>query len=321
MPDLTILAVETLTPLQYLGIPVALLGAVFLAVGAQLQHRGVGKVEARALRAAQERAEPLAGVEAMEPLATTAGLSLKQLALLARRPSWLIGTAMLGLAVVLQLTALYLAPITLVQPLGAVALVITAVVNARVSRVTLDAVSIRAIVYCVVGVALFVGVASFTTRSHPVSDGQVITILGILGGVTLVSAVIWGIYRAKFKAIMYILGAGILYGFVATLAKVVIDRIKTGDFEWLTLTCLLGLLIATVLGGVFVQNAYSSGPPDLVIAGLTVVDPIVAVTIGIAVLGEASGAHWSAYLVFLGAGALAVRGVFMLARHHPQSRA
>lgn len=316
LPDLTFLAVESLTPLQYLGIPVALLGAVFLAVGAQLQHRGVGKVEARALAEVQA-----AGVETLEPLAKTAGLSLRQLAHLAARPSWLIGTAMLGLAVVLQLTSLFLAPITLVQPLGAVALVITAVLNARVSRVRLDAVSIRAIAFCVVGVALFVGVAAFTTRSHPVSDTQVWVILGILAVVAVAFAVLFAIYRRRLKAIMYILGAGILYGFVATLAKVVIDRIKTGDFEWLTLAALVALLIGTVLGGYFVQNAYSSGPPDLVIAGLTVVDPIVAVTIGIAVLGEANEAHWSVLLVFLVAGALAVRGVFMLARHHPQSRA
>ena len=36
------------------------------------------------------------------------------------------------------------------------------------------------------------------------------------------------------------------------------------------------------------QTAYSVGSPDLVIAGLTVVDPLVAVAIGIFVLGEAS---------------------------------
>ncbi|QEE61373.1 multidrug DMT transporter permease [Salinibacterium sp. dk2585] len=316
LPDLTSLAVESLTPLQYLGIPVALLGAVFLAVGAQLQHRGVAQVEARA-----QAEEQSAGVEALQPGAKTAGLSLRQLAHLAARPSWLIGTAMLGLAVVLQLTSLYLAPITLVQPLGAVALVITAVLNARVSRVKLDGVSIRAIAFCVVGVALFVGVAAFTTRSHPVSNTQVLVILGILAVVAIAFAVLFVVYRSRLKALMYILGAGILYGFVATLAKVVIDRMKTGDFEWLTFAALIALLIGTVLGGYFVQNAYASGPPDLVIAGLTVVDPIIAVTIGITVLGEASDAHWSVLLVFLVAGALAVRGVFMLAQHHPQSRA
>ena len=114
--------------------------------------------------------------------------------------------------------------------------------------------------------------------------------------------------------------AGVLYGFVATLAKVVLGRIEQGEVEWLTWTCLLGLLLATALGAYFVQNAYATGPPDLVIAGLTVVDPMVAVVIGIVVLGEASQAPLWANGVFIMAGVIAVWGVFMLARNHPQTR-
>jgi len=83
--------------------------------------------------------------------------------------------------------------------------------------------------------------------------------------------------------------------------------------------CLVFLLLGTGLGAVFVQNAYSSGPPDLVIAGLTVIDPIVAVTIAIVILQEAAQAGPLEILAFVGAGAIAVVGVFLLARHHPQT--
>jgi threonine/homoserine efflux transporter RhtA len=82
----------------------------------------------------------------------------------------------------------------------------------------------------------------------------------------------------------------------------------------------LALILATALGAYFVQNAYASGPPDLVIAGLTVVDPMVAVLIGIIVLGEASQAPLWANIVFAVSGAIAVWGVFLLARNHPQTR-
>ena len=109
-----------------------------------------------------------------------------------------------------------------------------------------------------------------------------------------------------------------IYGFVATLAKVVITRIQPGDFEWLTLLCLVALLVAAAVGAYFVQTAYSSGPPDLVIAGLTVVDPMVAVVIGLIVLDEAAGAPLWVYIGFVVAGAIAVWGVFQLARYHPQ---
>jgi len=88
----------------------------------------------------------------------------------------------------------------------------------------------------------------------------------------------------------------------------------------LTLLCLVGLVVAALLGSYFVQSAYSNGPPDLVVAGLTVIDPLVAVSIGIIVLGEASQAPLWAIFAFVVAGAIAIYGVLMLAKNHPQSQ-
>ncbi len=105
---------------------------------------------------------------------------------------------------------------------------------------------------------------------------------------------------------------------MATLAKVIITRIQTGDVDWLTLTCLAALIISAIVGAYFVQTAYSSGPPDLVIAGLTVIDPMVAILIGLIVLNEAAGAPLWVYIAFGIVGAIAVWGVFQLARYHPQ---
>jgi drug/metabolite transporter (DMT)-like permease len=298
----------TLTPLQAVGIPIALTGSIFLALGAQFQHRGVSHVESKS----EGR--------------SSGGLNVGQLLALLRRPSWVVGTLMLGLAVVFQLTSLIFAPILVVQPLGAVALVITSIVNARVSKVKLTRESIRAIAFCIIGVALFVTIATFTAKSKEITERELITVLVLLLVITVLFSLLFAFLRNRFKAIIYIVGAGVLYGFVATLAKVVIDRIHTiiingtQGFEWLTLLCVVALLAATALGGYFVQTAYSSGPPDLVIAGLTVIDPIVAVTIGIIVLGEADGAPWYAVIAFVVAGALAIYGVFQLAKYHPQAQ-
>jgi drug/metabolite transporter (DMT)-like permease len=300
-PDLTDLTDQlTLTPDQALGIPFALVGAVLLSLGAQFQHRGVNKVEDQT------------------PGVTTGGLSVRQLVALLSRPSWVFGTIFLGLAIVFQLISLRLAPLIVVQPLGAIALVITAIVNARVSRVRLDRESIRAIIFCVAGIGLFVTVAAFTAVERPIDERQLITVLVILGVVLAGLGSAFLFFRHRIKAIFYIVAAGMLYGFVATLAKVVINRIVADNFEWLTVVCIAALLLATALGGYFVQSAYSSGPPDLVIAGLTVIDPLVAVLIGVIVLGEAAAAPWYAGILFLVAGALAILGVFQLSKHHPQ---
>jgi drug/metabolite transporter (DMT)-like permease len=300
-PDLTDLAGEiAIDPRQAIGIPLALIGAVFLSLGAQFQHRGVTKVEASTVE-------------------VTGGLNTRQLILLLSRPSWVFGTLMLGMAIAFQLTSLAFAPLIVVQPLGAVALVITAILNARVSRLKLNRASIIAIAMCVGGVGLFVTVAAFTAVDKPVTDANLITILIVLAVVLCAFAAAFVMLRTRFQAIFYIIGAGVLYGFVATLAKVIINRIQNGNFEWLTLVCVAGLLLAAGAGAYFVQNAYSSGPPDLVIAGLTVIDPMIAVGIGIIVLGEASQAPAWAGVLFALAGAVAIWGVFRLAKYHPQS--
>lgn len=287
-------------PSQLLGIPVALVGACFLSVGAQLQHHGVAKVEATAGHA-------------------DGGLSGRQLGRLLARPSWVIGTLLLGLAIVFQLVSLKLSPIILVQPLGVVGLVITSILNARVSGVKLNHQSVIAVTLCVSGVGAFVLLAAVFARDLPVTSRALIVILIILAVVLIAFGTLFWFLRHKFKAIIYIVGAGVLYGFVATLAKVAIDRISNQEWDWLLVACIVALLLAAVLGAYFVQNAYSSGPPDLVIAGLTVIDPLVAVTIGILVLNEAAGAPWWAMVGFALTGAVAILGVFQLAKYHPQS--
>lgn len=287
-------------PSLLIGIPLALIGAVFMSFGAQYQHRGVTKVE------------QLSGG------ASSGGLSPAQLGRLLTRPSWVVGTVMLALAIACQLGALSFAPLIVVQPLGAIALVITTLLNARISGHKPTKRSIRAIVECVGGIFIFVTIAALVATDEPVSNGQLITILVILGAVTVVFGGLWLWLRERMTALFYILGAGVMYGFVATLAKVVISRIQSGDFEWLTVTCLVALLLAAGVGAYFVQSAYSSGPPDLVIAGLTVIDPIVAIIIGLTVLGEAANAPLWAYIGFGVAGVIAVIGVYDLAKNHPQ---
>jgi hypothetical protein len=290
------------------GILIALVGAVFLSLGAQLQHRGVELVEESHGSGAK------------------AGLSVGQLVRLLARPSWVIGTIMLALAILFQLGSLTFAPLIVVQPIGAVALVITAIVNARVTGVKIEGPVLRAIAFCVGGIALFVTVAAFVAEEQVIEEPQLVIILSILGGVIVLLGLTFAFARKRAGALFYIVSAGVLYGFVATLAKVVINRLGNlmagivgGDFEWLTIGCIVALLVAAALGAYFVQTAYSLGSPDLVIAGLTVVDPLIAVAIGIAVLGEASNADLWVIPVWALAGAIAIFGVFQLAKHHPQT--
>lgn len=292
---------STLNVRQFWGIPVALVGAVLLSFGAQYQSRGLNKVEL------------LTGKSA------SAGLSWKHILSLLKRPSWVVGTSFLGLATAFQLVSLSLSPLIVVQPIGVVALIVTAVLNSKYSGVTLGFKAKNAIAMSVIGITAFVVIAAFAARDRTVTDAKLTTILILFGIVLVLTMAMYFLLRSKAIALMYIIGSGVLYGFVATFAKTVIGRFQQDQFDTLTWISVAALLVGAVLGMIFVQNAYSSGPPDLVVAGLTVIDPLVAVIIGIAILGEANSASVLEITGFIVTGIVAMVGVINLAKYHPQT--
>lgn len=283
---------------RILAIVLAITGAVFLSIGAQFQNDAVVGAQGGPIK--------------------KGGLNIKQLVGLLARPRWLIGTIFLGLAIVFQLGALSLAPLIVVQPIGAIALIITSILNARIYRIKLTAQTLLSIGLTILGVGTFVAFAAGSAIQTRMSDEKLLQVVGILLALLGVFGVLFYLSKGNVGPLNYIFGAGVIYGFVASLAKVVLVRIEQGDYNWLTLLAIVALIAATVLGGWFVQNAYASGPPDLVIAGLTVVDPAVAVAIAIVILGEASEAGLLQILGFIGSGMVAAVGVLLLARVHPQ---
>lgn len=286
--------VPALSSYHWLGIPIALAGAVLLALGTLFQHKAVedqGEAPGR-------RAGSMGG---------------GRLQALLGKPRWLLGTAMLGAAILLQLTSLRFSPLIVVQPIGAIALVVTTVATARMTRRSPGRRALTSVALCVGGVGMFVAVAAVSAQDVEISDRHLVTILVLLGVVLAALGTGYGLSRRRWGAIVFTGGAGILFGFVAALAKTVIARLFQGDFEWLSLTCLAGLVIAALFGTFLVQNAHTRGTSELVVAGLTVIDPLVAVTLGILVLGEADTAPPQALIAFVLAGATAIAGVILLA--------
>lgn len=291
----------SLTPYQAIGIPIALIGAVFLSIGAQLQHRGVSKVEGT------------------HGDGSKSGLSVRQMGHLIRRPSWVLGTVLLALAIVFQLVSLGFAPLIVVQPLGVVAMVMTNVINSRVHGIKTDSRVRWSIILAVLGIGIFVAFSTIYAVEKAFTDGQLTFILGLLVAVIAATGAAFFVFRRRLRAMFYIVAAGTLYGFVVTITKVLINRWRTDHIDPLMIACFVGLVVAAVLGGYFVQTAYSVGSPDLVIAGLTVIDPLVAIAIAITVLREAEMFPPFALVGIALGGALSIVGVVLLARHHPQT--
>ena len=132
------------------------------------------------------------------------------------------------------------------------------------------------------------------------------------------------LFRSRHpRQLLLITAAGVLFAFCATNMHVVSSHVVAvgvveglGTLPWLNA---LALAASGLVGSWLVQSSYSAGPPEMVIAGLTVIDPIVAVVLGATLLGEAANA---AVLPIVGMslfGVLACAAVFLLSKHHPDA--
>ncbi|MET3367232.1 DMT family transporter [Arthrobacter sp. M2012083] len=283
----------------WLAVFLAVLGAFFLAIGAQRQGSAVK--------------------------ADTGGLALSSNGFLRllKNPRWMLGLLFLALGMVMNAIALVSAPLTVVQPIGAIALVITTVVNAKDQGLSINRATVVAISACVTGSALFVLLAvNVTQENHHVNSDDELTIVLLLALAVGVFGTLAVMFKHRMSAFIYILGAGVLFGFVAVLTRIIGKHLldPNGLFllnvQWYTL---IAIVAAGGLGSWFVQSAYSGGPPDLVIAGLTVIDPMVGIAIGIVILGELRpDVHAVMAIAMATAATLAIVGVIALSRHHPE---
>jgi hypothetical protein len=210
-----------------------------------------------------------------------------------------------------------------VQPIGAIALVITTVVNAKDQGLSINRATVVAISACVTGSAAFVLLAvNATQENHHVSFDDELTIVLLLTLAVGLFGTLALVFRHRMSAFIYILGAGVLFGFVAVLTRIIGKHLLDPNglvllnVQWYSV---VAIVAAGGLGSWFVQSAYSGGPPDLVIAGLTVIDPIVGIAIGITILGELRPDVHAVLAIAMGAAAsLAIVGVIALSRHHPE---
>ena len=186
--------------------------------------------------------------------------------------------------------ALVMAPLTVVQPIGAIALVITTVVNTKDQGLSMNRATVVAISACVTGSALFVVLAVNVTQPQP--PGQRLRGTDDRPAAGPRGPGLWrpgGGFPPPPEAIFHILGAGVLFGFVAVLVRTISVALMdpNGLFlcnvRWYTV---VAIAAAGRSWDVLRAERLSGGPPDLVIAGLTVIDPMVGIAIGIGILGE-----------------------------------
>jgi hypothetical protein len=288
-----------------LAIALAVLASVGFAGAAVLQHRAV---------AAQSDTAPDDG--------TSDTLSLRGMRAVTRRPGWLLGLGLAAGGSTLHAVALVLAPLSVVQPVGVLAVPIAVVLTALRTRRRPARGVLVGVALSVAGVAAFVGIAAGTAVSTPAPNGSTLFAGVVVAGIVLVLAAIGYARTGWVRCVSCAMAGAVAFGLVSALVRAVSQTVTSGEsfiLDPAVLTALIGVVAAVLVGGWLVQQAFASGPPEVVVACLTVVDPIVAVLLGVVLLGEGAATPAATWLLLLAAGAAATAGVFALASHHPDA--
>lgn len=243
-----------------LAVVCALVSSLLYALASVLQHRA-------AIAQPQEHS-----------------LRLGLLARLLRSPLWLIGIICDGLAYALQFIALGHASLVLVQPLLVCGLLFALPLGAWLAGARMKSRDWLAAVLVVAGLALFLAVASPGRGTTDMDSWPQLCILTVVAVGALILLARGRASRAR--AALLAAAAGLIYGLTAALTKSVAHLLGIGIGRLIGSWELYVLVAAGVIGMVLAQSAFQAGPLDASLPVLTVVDPVVSITIGALAFSE-----------------------------------
>lgn len=286
-----------------LAVAVAAVGALFFGLASVRQHRAVRATAAPTEAGRWEQV--LAGLR------------------LVRQRTWLVGAVQSGLGAALHVVALALAPITLVQPVGVLAVPVTVVVSALARRRRPARTQVVGTLLSVAGVAVLTVVLLLPAtqpgtlppwRTLAVASGLVVA-AGVAVAVLLGRAWAPALLRCVSRAVVAAAFFGLNSVLIRTLGEVVAS--SPSDAVGLVVTALVGIAVALSLGVWAMQSAYLFGSPQVVLCCLTLVDPITAVIGGRVLLQDGAAITGPTLVAALACAAVAAAGVVLLARDYP----
>ncbi|HEX3784781.1 MAG TPA: glycosyltransferase [Pseudonocardiaceae bacterium] len=243
-----------------------------------------------------------------------AGLRLAGWRTVLRAPKWVSGFGLIALGALLHTVALGLAPLVVVQPIGVLAIALTAILAGRSRGTRVGRVAATAIAASTLGIGAFVLLAATNASTEIVPDGAETSAVLVVGAIVVFAGLLGTLTEGRLRCLAYAAAAGACYGLVAVLVHASAVRIESYGLREIHLDTVLTLAAALLVGGWFVQHAYAAGPPQVVVACQTVLDPMLAVGIGIGLFGETGNVSPAAATGLALAGIGAVVGVVILAR-------
>lgn len=285
-----------------LAILIVALSSLLFATGATLQHLAITDIADR------DSDNPSMGVG--------------ELVTMIRTPKWLLGLTVIAIGATAHIVGLMMAPVTVVQPVGILAVPWSVLMAARIHKHRVSPQMWAAVAMTILGIVAF----TFFSASKAAPDAHV-NPLTVLIGCLVVYAIgfafdgvgLWGPNR--MRSLMWATGGSFFYGLSSALIKSVSTMLRDPDFHtnilfWVLVPFLIG---SYVIGGISIQQGYATGPAEGVVASMTTTDPVVGVAFGLIILGEGVLITLPYAIGMVIGGAIAIGGVVVLSKYHPDA--
>lgn len=207
---------------------------------------------------------------------------------LLRSGRWWVAVVLNGIGALLHVAALGLGPLTVVQPLGVLTIVIAAPLAAVMVKRPVTATAWRGIALVSVGLA---GILVFTGahESRPLSETEQYAVAGVAtAAIACFLAVAWvarGVRRPGVRSVSLAMAAGVAFGTASVCVKAVAEGwALTSIAEALPVLTLVAVFAVTGLATA--QASYRGGGLAAPLATATVVNPVVAASVGLLLLEE-----------------------------------
>lgn len=248
-------------------------------------------------------------------------MRFKAFLLAVRNPRWVIGLALLGASALLQIIALTMAPVSVVQPVGLLAFPWAVLLAARATRTWVPPRIQAAVVVTVIATLAFTVVTGAQATEESTLDMRVVVVGAlIVYAVAAVFSMLGASGPFGWRCLFWSSGGALFYGLEASLVKSLIEYVKahTWPYEGFFWAIVLALILGALAAGWLIQQGYATGPAEIVVGSMTVTSPVVAVAFGILVLGEGARITTGGALLMAGLGVTAIAGVVALTRFHPK---
>jgi uncharacterized membrane protein len=231
---------------------------------------------------------------------------------LLRNARWWGSVALNGAGALLHVAALALGPLTVVQPLGVLTIVLVAPMAALLVKRPVRAAAWRGILLVSAGLAVMLlltgspGEWSLDPRAFYAVAGTAAATVALLLGVATA-----GRARAAARSVALATAAGVAFGTASVGVKALTD-------DWIRQAPAAGAPVAALVasfaavGMLTSQASYRGGGLAAPLATATVVNPVVAAAVGIALLEEGFRYGTAGALTALAAAAVAVYGLVVL---------